>query len=179
MRTFVVAEATDLDALGRSLLVSRLGKARSAAVLEQLRAANPHLGEDGRLDAGTLVFVPDVPGVAAGVGITPDAAPAGALRELVTDALKRAAADLEAATEARIEPREALRSRLASAEIRRLAAADDRLARRIEEAARSLEAEAGEDKAAAERLGAASKAILATLDRIGIIKPARRRRQGS
>ena len=106
-------------------------------------------------------------------------APAGALRELVTDALKRAAADLGDAAETRAETREALRNRLASAEIRRLAAADERLARRIEEAARSLETEAGEDKAAAERLATASKAILATLDRIGIIKPTRQRRQGS
>lgn len=59
MRMIVVDEPTDLEGLRTQVLGS---KAVSAATIERLKSLNPHVSFD-KIPAGTVLFVPDRPGV--------------------------------------------------------------------------------------------------------------------
>lgn len=59
MRMFVIKQATDLQALSAKLLTTGAGK---ESALQNLQRLNPHV-DFNRLDAGTVLLVPDQPGV--------------------------------------------------------------------------------------------------------------------
>lgn len=59
MRMFVIKQATDLQALRTKLLTTGAG---GESALRTLQSLNPHV-DFNRLDAGTVLLVPDQPGV--------------------------------------------------------------------------------------------------------------------
>ena len=59
MRMFVIKQETDLQALRTKLLTTGAG---SESALQTLQSLNPHV-DFNRLDAGTVLLVPDQPGV--------------------------------------------------------------------------------------------------------------------
>ena len=61
MRTVIVDEASDLEALKTRLVGSRT---LSAANVEKIRSFNPHVDLD-RIPAGTVLLIPELPGLRA------------------------------------------------------------------------------------------------------------------
>ena len=62
MRMIIIKQATDLQALSTRLLTAGAGKEGALLSLQRL---NPHV-DFNRLDAGTVLLVPDQPGVKTG-----------------------------------------------------------------------------------------------------------------
>lgn len=96
-RTFTVRNETTLQALGATLLDARFGGAQADAALERVKALNPHV-DFQKIAPGTVLFVPDAPGLKAPAGTAPQSAPLDDFRALVSGALGDAASRLKEGT---------------------------------------------------------------------------------
>lgn len=63
MRMIVIKQGTDAQALGSLLLGNAAGK---QALLQRVEQLNPHVADFERIEAGTVLLIPDVPGLKAG-----------------------------------------------------------------------------------------------------------------
>src|SRR5690349_16934472 len=61
MRLIVIKQASDLQALSNKLLIKKPG---GTATLDRLKALNPHV-DFNRIEAGTVLLLPDTPDVKA------------------------------------------------------------------------------------------------------------------
>ncbi len=140
MRMIVVKQASDLQAVTGRLI--RPGSGAQATVsIEALRALNPHL-DFARLDAGTVLLVPDHPDFDGG-----DAESVGgeAFDSLAKDALAgldAAAARMRAGFERREAQRKEVGAALRSATFKRAAEADEALRKQGAEAEARLKEDA-------------------------------------
>lgn len=161
MRMIVVKQPGDLQALAGRLL--RPGLAREAASLDALRRLNPHV-DFSKLDAGTVLLVPDHPDFDGG-----DASSIGgeAFDSLAKDALaglEAAAARMRDGFERRDAQRKDVTGVLRSAAFKRLAEADESLRRQAGEVDSRFKADAKRASDTAATLAAMHKALQAELD---------------
>jgi hypothetical protein len=168
MRTFTVKSNQTLTDIGAELIDGRLSKAQSEAALKRIRDLNPALG-GGRIKAGTVVLVPDVPGIKA-TGTEPAKTDPvsllnGQFERAVRETLRQVAVGLRG--------REAERADLAaafkSAAFKRALGADPELGGKADLARKEI----GEDEAADKELEArltglrdAAKASIDKLDKL-------------
>jgi hypothetical protein len=165
MRTFVVDKDTDLQTLSARLLDQRTRKGQGGAALERLRLLNPH-ADPKKLTAGTVLFLPDVPGFKASAGVSETEAPRTEFEALVEAALKRAGERAAAGFAVREAERAAVSKALGSTAFKNATRTDERLKPQGEAAAAAMEQEAVDDKEARRALATVSEAALAALARL-------------
>jgi hypothetical protein len=161
-RTFTVRNETTLQALGATLLDARFSGAQADAAMERVKALNPHV-DFQRIAPGTVIFVPDAPGVKATVGTAAQSGPMDDFRALLSGALSDAASRLKDGNAARAAGRADLSAALRSAAFKRVTGEDRDIARQVSEAQEAMAGEESADKQAEENLAAASKSVLAAL----------------
>ena len=161
-RTFTVRNETTLQALGATLLDARFSGAQADAAMERVKALNPHV-DFQRIAPGTVIFVPDTPGLKATVGTAAQTGPIDEFRALLTGALGDAASRLKAGNAARATERADLSAALGSAAFKRVTGADRDIAAQVTEAQGVMANEERADKQAEENLATVSKAALAAL----------------
>lgn len=166
MRILTIISETDLQGLRRMLIDRRLGAARADAAIERIRALNPHVDLD-RAGPGTVIFLPDAPGIRPHSGDSPAQGAAEAFQAMAAAALDRAAGQLKAGLAERASEREAVRAALDSPVFRRSIGGDQALRQRAEEAAKAIDQEEEADRTAAETLDATGKAALEALLALG------------
>ena len=161
-RTFTVRNETTLQALGAALLDARFSGAQADAAMERVKALNPHV-DFQRIAPGTVIFVPDTPGVKATVGTAAQTGPMDEFRALLTGALSDAASRLKDGNAKRAAERSELSAALGSATFKRVTGADRDIAAQVTEAQGAMSNEERTDKQAEESLATVSKAALAAL----------------
>jgi hypothetical protein len=164
-RTFTVRNETTLQALGATLLDARFGDAQADAALERVKALNPHV-DFQKIAPGTVLFVPDAPGLKATAGTAPQSAPLDDFRALLSGALGDAASRLKEGNTARAAGRADLSAALKSAAFKRVTGEDSDIAKQVSEAQDAMASEERADKQAEENLATVSKAALAALTQL-------------
>jgi hypothetical protein len=166
MRMLTIKHDTDLQGLSSLLLDARLGGGRSDAALNALQAANPH-ADLKNLRAGTVLFVPEQPGLKASAT---DSVAGGAFadfQQMVRTALGQAAENLKTANASRADELAAITAATKSATVRRLIESDRDLAKQVADEIKALEQDQEQAKQAEQTLAQAGRAALATLAELG------------
>jgi hypothetical protein len=166
MRMLTIRHNTDLQGLSSLLLDARLSGARSDAALEALQAANPH-ADFKNLRAGTVLFVPDQPGLKASAS---DSVAGGAFadfQQMVRTTLGQAAENMKTVNAARADDLTAVTAATKSATVRRLIESDRDLAKQVADETKALEQDQERAKQAEQTLAQASRAVLAVLAELG------------
>jgi hypothetical protein len=162
MRVVTITQDANLQTL-RSLLVdSRLGGARSDAVLETLQAANPH-ADLTNLRAGTVLFVPEGAGFRGSASTSAGGGAFSDFQQIVRNALGQAGETLKAASAARGAERTTVAGAVATPAVQRAIATDHALAQQVGEGTKALEDDLQQAQQAERALAEASRAALATL----------------
>ncbi len=162
LRPFVLKTDTTLKSLASTVLDGRVKGAQADAALAQLTAANPHV-DPHKIEAGTVVLVPDTPGFKAAAASSIQSQPFADFQKTVSTALDAAAAAMRTGNAARAAERHAVATVLKSATFRRLVANTPDLQKAAEAALKAAEQDAAADKQAEAQLGTLNKAALATL----------------
>jgi len=131
MRMIVIKQATDLPALGARLLGA--GAAHEGA-LQGLQRLNPHV-DFGRLEPGTVLLVPDQPGLCAGESRSVSGEAFDAFEEQVNASVNAAVARVRSGHEALAAQRQEVAALLKSAAVRRLIESDPDLKQELDAAA--------------------------------------------
>jgi hypothetical protein len=166
MRMLTIRQDTDLQGLTSLLLDARLSSTRSDAALEALQAANPH-ADLKNLRAGTVLFVPEQPGLKASASASVPGAAFSDFQQMVRSALAQAADNMKAANATRADDLTAVTGAIKSAAVRRIIDSDKELAKQLAEDTKALEQDQEQAKQAEQTLAQASRAALATLAEIG------------
>jgi hypothetical protein len=166
VRTFVVKENMNLQALGGQLLDSRFSGERAEVALGELKRLNPH-ADLAALKPGTVLLVPEAPGFKTSASASPTAAAFGDFRKVVADAVAEAEASVKSGREARAAERARVTEALKGAVFRRLVDGDQTLRQQAADAADSLGKSEEQDKQADETFSTAAKAAIAALDELG------------
>jgi hypothetical protein len=166
VRTFTVKNDTTLQGLGTTLLDGRFGGAQADAAMARLMAFNPH-ADPQKLAAGTVLFVPDTPGLKTSAGTAPPGVAIDDLRGLLTSALSEAASGVKTGNAQRAAQRADLAAALKSDVFKRLTGDDRDLAQQVSDAQQAMANEESADKQAEETLTVMSRAALAALEQIG------------
>jgi hypothetical protein len=161
-RTFTVRSEITLQALGATLLDARFSGAQAEAAMERVKLLNPHV-DFQRIAPGTVIFLPDAPGLKATVGAAAQTGPMDEFRALLTGALEDAASRLKAGNAARATERADLSAALRSATFKRVTGEDRNIAAQVTEAQEAMANEERADKQAEENIATMSKAVLAAL----------------
>lgn len=164
MRTFIVEKGThSLESLSTLLLGN---KASSASAVDQLKSLNPHVDFKKMIKPGTVLLIPDVPGLrgAAGSSVTGDAF--AELREQMLASVDAAASRLRGSYEARLNEQKGVVVVLKSAAVKRAIKADPDLKPQIEAATQVFKQDQQQAKAADEALKALQQQTAAELARL-------------
>ena len=150
MRMIVIQQATDLQALGTRLLGAKAGAGNG---LEALKNLNPHV-DFGRLGAGTVLLVPDLPGLRDGETTSIAGQAFVAFNEQVLSDVDDATVRVRAAHAARLADQKDLGALLKGAALRRAFDADPELKSQADAAAQVFKQDPADAKAADETLKA-------------------------
>lgn len=165
-RTFIVTKKTSLDALGKTMLDARFQETQAAAALNELKAANPHV-DQAALAVGTVIVVPDTPGLKPSAGEPVSRGARDSLGALAQKALEGAVQRSRAGLQARAAERAEVAKVLKSAAFRNSTDAPDATKQQFQDAAKAMADDEKKDQEATERLAAMSGAALAALARLG------------
>jgi hypothetical protein len=160
MRTFVVEKGThSLKSLSTLLLGNKAG---SASALDQLKNLNPHV-DFKKIEPGTVLLIPDVPGLrgAAGASVTGDAF--DELREQVLASVRAAGARVSSGYDARLNEQKEVAAVLKSGGLERALKADPELKPQIFAATQVFKQDQQQAKAADETLKALQQQATAEL----------------
>jgi hypothetical protein len=166
MRMLTIRHDTDLQGLSGLLLDARLSSARSDAALDALQAANPHV-DLKNLRAGTVLFVPEEPGLKASASVSVPGAAFSDFQQMIRSALSQAAENMKSANAARDHDLAAVTAAIKSAAVRRIIDSDRELAKQVADDTKALEQDQEQAKQAEQTLAQASRAALATLAEVG------------
>lgn len=168
MRTIVVKSGQPLKDISAELIDARVTKAQADAALKSIRALNPTLGA-GRLKAGTVIIIPDAPGIKTGPTKAAKDDPSG----IVTAEFERSARETRAAVLTSIKAQEAARAEVFAAfssdAFKRALEADRTLGAKAELAKKVLSEEEVADKQVAgsfDGLLSDARAMLEKLDKL-------------
>ena len=163
-RIFIVKDKTDFDALAGSLLDARVRDAQKAEATASLRSANPHVA--AKLAPGTVILVPDAPGLKASAGEPAQDAPLAALDSLVAQSLETTAKRSRARLERRKAANAEISTALKSAKFRKAASDSKTPLAPFQAAAKALSEQDSQDAKAAEQVSAIGAAALAALKQL-------------
>ena len=120
MRMIVIRQGTDLQSLGARLLSASEGR---DAALEQLQRLNPHV-DFKRIEPGTVLLVPDLPGLREGETSSVGGQAFEAFHEQLTGSLDAAITRVRRGHEALVQQRQEVNAVLKTASVKRLLEAD-------------------------------------------------------
>jgi len=163
-RTLIVKKKTNFETLAGTMIDARVREEQGAEALERLKAANPHLGRD--IAEGTVIIVPDGPGLKLSVGDPLSKAPGDSLRTLLEQAVGDTVQRSRVRLAERSEERTALAKAVNSTNFKRAATAAQLSVEPFQAAAKALADEDRLDQEAEQRLGAMSGAAMAALARL-------------
>ena len=150
MRLIVVDERTDLEGLRKRLVG---GKAVTEGALERLKSLNPHLNLE-KIPAGSVLLVPDLPGLRKGETTSVAGDPFAALSETFLAAVDAAIARARDGAKALLSEQKEVSAVVKSAAFRRALEADPELREQVETAAQVFKQDQEEAKASGETLKA-------------------------
>jgi hypothetical protein len=162
LRKFTVKKDSSLDDLQASLLKAKSRNHEAEAALEQIRCLNPHVDPE-RIKAGTTLVIPESSDLKVAAGEPVAAAPWGAFKTVVQGALGDVARSASSGREARAAERANATKVLNSAAFKKALCDTDVTDAQAGEVAKSLKAQEGTDREAAETLAATSEAVLGAL----------------
>lgn len=162
LRTFVVKEDMDLQALSHHLLDARFRGDQADFALDVLKRFNPH-ADLTKLTAGTLLLVPDTAGFKSSATTSVSTAVFDDFQKCVASALDEAADKLKSGNQTRAADRAGVSAFIKSAVFRRIVASDEQLKEQADEAAGAMAKEEERDKQAAESFDATIKSTIAAL----------------
>ncbi|MHB9840958.1 hypothetical protein Q8F57_039760 [Paraburkholderia terrae] len=166
MRVIVIKQASDLQTLATRLI----GKRADGSALERVKALNPHVDFE-RIEPGTVLLLPDMPGIKAGDKDTRFIA-GDAFDSFVKDSasgLEAAAKRVAAAADSLATERAAVSGVTRLAAMKRLIDGDPVLQRQLSDAGAAWNREQKEVKDAAAQIGTMQKVVseeLAALRRL-------------
>jgi hypothetical protein len=164
MRMIVLKQASDLQALTKRLL--KPGAAGSAASLDKLKALNPHV-DFARIDAGTILLVPDHPDFEGGEASSIGGAAFDSLSQDAITGMKAASARMRATFERHEAERKEIGAVFKSAGFKRLIENDEALKKQAAEVESRFKAEAKRATDVAALLEATEKAMQSELAGLG------------
>ena len=130
MRMIIVKQPTDLQALSERLL----GKGSvSKVVLQSLERLNPHV-DFGKIEAGTVLLVPDVPGLRKGESAPVSAEAFEEFQQQIMEGLDAAVARVNRGYETLGSQRKELSAILKPVAVKRILEGDADLMRQLDEA---------------------------------------------
>lgn len=160
MRMIVIKQATDRQALGNQLLVSAAG---NEGALERIELLNPHV-DFGRIAAGTVLFVPDLPGLKAGASASVGGQAFDAFRDQVGASLDAVAAQVRKGYATLASERNDVMTVLKGAVVRRLLESDPDLRPQLDAAAQVFKQDQQNAKDAEVMLKTLQQGALTELD---------------
>jgi hypothetical protein len=166
MRMLTIRHDTDLQGLGTLLLDARVSSARSDTALDALQAANPH-ADLKNLKAGTVLFVPEEPGLKASASNSVAGGAFADFQQMAGTALGQAAENMKTANATRTDDLTAVTAATKSTAVRRLIDSDRDLAKQLADGTKALEQDQEQAKQAEQTLAQASRAALAVLADLG------------
>ncbi|MBZ9935671.1 LysM domain-containing protein [Mesorhizobium sp. BR1-1-16] len=168
MRTFIVKSGQTLADIRAELIDGRVSKAQNEATLKRIRDLNPELSA-GRIKPGTVVLVPDAPGIKPAATKPAKSDPASMLNSqfeaAIKDTLRQVAADLRSREAERAELAEAFTSDA----FKRALKSDQELGGKAELANKAIAEDAAADKAlegALTNMHEAARASIEKLDKL-------------
>jgi hypothetical protein len=165
-RTITVPQDTNFEALSATVLDGRIGGDRAAAALTRIADLNPHIADPANLKAGTVLILPDTPGLKRTAGDAVAKAPWNDFKALVGAALDKAARAAQAGQEARAAQRADLAEAMKRADVKRVLKTDKDLDAQAQATATALEGQEQAGRDAVEKLTAMSEAVRAALARL-------------
>ena len=165
MRMIIIDRASDLKALETQLFANADGK---EATLQQLQRLNPHVDLQ-RIEPGTVLLVPDRPGIAKDATTPVTAGAVDEFSKQVGDALDSAGARVRQGYQALAAQRQEVTAVLKTAAAKRLLESDPDLSRQLEAAAKVFKDDqqrAKDAEATLKTLREGSKAELDTLAKL-------------
>ncbi len=159
MRTFITDKEIDLPSLGRRLAG---GVELRAGVLDRLAALNPHI-DVRRIEAGTVLFIPDDAGFADSESASVSGEAFGRLREELLESIDAASARALTAHEALLGEGKEVAGLLKSAVLNRAAEADPELKAQVDEAVATFKSDQQQAKEAARTLSTLQEQAVAEL----------------
>jgi hypothetical protein len=165
MRTIVVKLGQTLKDISAELIDARVSKAQADAALKSIRTLNPNIGT-GRLKAGTVIVIPDGPGIKTGPTKAAKEDPSG----IVTAEFERSARETRASVLASVKAQQAARAEIFDAfnsdAFKRALEADRTLAAKAELAKKALSEEEVADKQVAGSFDGLLSDARATLEKL-------------
>jgi hypothetical protein len=140
MRLIVIKEPTDLSTLAGTLLRKGTPPDTVASTLDRVKALNPHV-DPTRLDAGTVLLLPDAPAIAGNVGNSPGRDAFKDFGTDVTAGFTAAARAVSASIDAVTSNRTAVAAVLKTAGVRRLIDSDPALKLQVDTATAQFDVE--------------------------------------
>ena len=159
MRTIVLDKATSVEELRARLLGE---KPFPDGALEKLKGLNPHLAFK-RIPAGSVLLLPDLPGLRKDEGSSVTADPFDGLEETLLAAVDAAATRAREGARALLAEQKEVTSVIKSAAFRRAVEADPALGEQVEAAAQTFKQDQEDAKANAETLKALRQETAAEL----------------
>ncbi|MBI3529361.1 MAG: hypothetical protein HY067_15505 [Betaproteobacteria bacterium] len=141
MRMIIIKQGTDLQTLGTRLLGNADGK---EVTLQHLQQLNPHV-DFQRIEPGTVLLVPDQPGLKKDESISVSGQAFDAFRDQVSASVEAATTRVRHGYEALASQRSDVNAVLKTAAVKRLLESDPELKAQLEEAAKTFK----QDQAAA------------------------------
>ena len=162
MRTLVIKQDTDIDALSSQLFKARLSAGQVKSALASLQAMNRH-ADFTKLRAGTVLIIPDSPNFKVSASESVQGGALDDFQHLARTALAQAAADVKASAAARAAERADVVAALKSAPLRRALESDAELKQQVEEAIKALKQDEQQMEEAEPLLAQVSKAAMSKL----------------
>ena len=159
MRMIVIEQATDLPALTTRLLGAKAG---AGASLDRLKALNPHV-DFGKLGAGTVLLVPDLPGLRDGQTGSIAGQTFDTFSQQVLASFDDAATRVQAGHAARLSDQKELVALFKGAALKRAFEADPELKAQADAYAQVFKQDPADAKAADETLKALKDGVGAEL----------------
>jgi hypothetical protein len=156
MRLMIIKQPTDLKAFTSQISTSRAGVDR-ASIVARLKALNPHL-DFARLEAGSVVLLPDLPEIKPASGNSLGGDAFSLLTADLDAGFNAAAKRLRAAAEIRATERSAVESALDDPAVQEALHSDAQLQRQLESGKAQFAADHDHEQAAIDALAAARKA---------------------
>jgi len=168
MRLVVISQATDLQALRKTLFTASQPAATTAAALERVKALNPHVDLQ-RLAPGTVLVLPDLPSMNPSHSRSLGGDAFAGLATEATNGLKAAVQRARAGADGSAADRSDVTAALRLAAVKRIVESDPTFSRQLEAAGARASADQKQAQVAAaavEKLAAQTAAELAKLAKL-------------
>lgn len=162
MRTLVIRQDTDLQALRGRLIAGKASAGQTESALKQLQELNPHLNLND-LRAGAVVLVPDSPNFKASEGDIVGSGTFDDFQQFVRSSLSDASERLKSGNAARAGERADITAILKTAAFKRVLESDADLKQQVAEAIKGFKDEQTQADQDEKAVAAASKATLDVL----------------